>query len=133
MSRSFGRESDDLFREEHPNSRMPLSQGRGGGSGSGDADDGRRESRSGRSGVHSGDDIAGFAAAIDEAAAGRPTMSEFIERLGKRGVQAVPSIQSSGRLNGMSYGRDGLVVKGSSIGRAYTAQGLQDRKGVSFD
>jgi len=30
-----------------------------GGSGSGDADDGRRENRSGRSGVHSGDDVGG--------------------------------------------------------------------------
>src|SRR5947209_19965251 len=117
MSRSFGGEEGDRFREEHPNARMPLSQGRGGGSGSGDADDSRREHRSGNGASGPARSAAAFAVVIDDAAVGKPTMSEFIERLEKCGIQAIPSVQSSGRLNGMSYRRSGLVIKGSSIGR----------------
>src|SRR5438309_1234490 len=71
--------------------------------------------------------------AIDRAAQGQPTMSGFIDWLEKACVRAVPSIQKSGRLNGMSYVIDGILVKGSDLGRAYTAQGLQKRLGVRYD
>jgi len=71
--------------------------------------------------------------AIDRAAQGQPSMSDFIERLKIAGVQAVPSIQKSGRLNGMSYVIDGILIKGSDLGRAYTAHGLQKRLGIQYD
>ena len=71
-------------------------------------------------------------AAIEASVAGKPTLSEFIERLELRGVQAVPSVQRSGRLNGISYRFGGQTIQGSRLGRAYTAQGLQQRKGVQY-
>ena len=71
--------------------------------------------------------------AIDRAAQGQPTMSEFIDRLEKAGVRVIPSIQKSGRLNGMSYVIDGILAKGSDLGRAYTAQGLQKRLGIRYE
>ena len=70
--------------------------------------------------------------AIDRASADKPTMSEFVERLEKDGVRAVPNYQSSGKLNGMSYELEGVRVKGSDLGRAYTAKGLQERRGVEY-
>lgn len=72
-------------------------------------------------------------AAIDRTARGQPTISDLIDRLDKAGVRAVPSIRKSGRLNGMSYVIGGILVKGSDLGRAYTAQGLQKRLGVQYD
>jgi hypothetical protein len=60
-------------------------------------------------------------------------MSQFIEQLEKRSISVVPSIQSSGRLNGISYRFKGVMVKGSRLGRAYTAQGLQTRKGLQYE
>ncbi len=71
--------------------------------------------------------------AIDRAARGQPTMSELMERLEEAGVRAIPSLQKSGRLNGMSYALDGRVVKGSDLGRAYTAQGLTKSLAVQYD
>lgn len=71
--------------------------------------------------------------AIASAAQGQPTVTELIDRLEKAGIRAVPSIQKSGRLNGMSYVMDGVLVKGSDLGRSYTAQGLQKRLGVRYE
>lgn len=70
-------------------------------------------------------------AIIDQAAAGKPTLTKFIERLGERGVGVIASVNARG-LNGMSYRFAGAAVRGSDLGRAYTAKGLQDRKGVSY-
>ena len=69
---------------------------------------------------------------IDRVSSDKPTMSEFVERLEKEGVRAVPNYQSSGKLNGMSYELEGNRVKGSDLGRAYTAKGLQERRGVEY-
>src|SRR6266851_2818680 len=125
MNRSIDSDTTDRLREEHPNSRMPLSQGRAGGASSGESSAALRDRESfcSTTNRHAPADSE-LATLIDETAAGTPTMSEFVERLGRRGVQAIPSIQSSGRLNGMAYRYQGVVVKGSHIGRAYTAQGL---------
>src|SRR5438552_1089096 len=68
---------------------------------------------------------------IDQAAAGKPTLTKFIERLRDRGVEAIPSVNARG-LNGMSYRFAGAAVRGSDLGRAYTAHGLQDRKGIDY-
>ena len=70
---------------------------------------------------------------IERVTQDRPTMSELIDRLEQAGIRAVPSIQKSGRLNGMSYAVDGKLIKGSDLGRAYTAQGLQKSLGVRYD
>jgi hypothetical protein len=71
--------------------------------------------------------------AIDRATQDQPTMSELINRLDEAGVRAIPSLQKTGRLNGMSYVIDGILVRGSDLGRAYTALGLQKRRGVRYD
>jgi len=78
-------------------------------------------------------DVAGLRAAIDRAAEGRPTFLEFLERLETAGIRAVPSLQKSGRLNGMSYEVAGKRIKGSDVGRAYTALGLEKQKGIRHD
>ena len=110
MSRSLDRDDHERERLE-AQSRMPLSQGRGGG----------------------GASTTELASVIDTAAVDKPTMTEFVERLATRGVDTIPSIQSSGRLNGLSYRFQGRIVKGSSVGRAYTAQGVQQRLGVRYE
>ena len=56
-----------------------------------------------------------------------------LARLEAAGIRAVPSLQKSGRLNGMSYDAAGRRVKGSDLGRAYTALGLVKQKGLSHD
>src|SRR5262249_12287399 len=70
---------------------------------------------------------------LDRASRDRPAMSELIRRLADEGIGVIPSLQKSGRLNGMSYVFKGRVIKGSDLGRAYTAQGLQKRFGVQYD
>src|SRR5690349_1052967 len=62
------------------------------------------------------DSISELTAIIDAVAAERATAPEFIQRLAARGVTAIPSIQSSGRLNGFSFKWRGNVVRGSSLG-----------------
>ena len=111
---------DERAREAEAGSRLPLSQGRNGGSS--------------EIGVPSeAAAVAQLAQWIDEATHGQPSLPELIERLREKGVRAIPSLQRSGRLNGMSYEMAGLRVKGSRVGRAYTAQGLQERCGVRYD
>lgn len=133
MSRSIDREESERLHEEHAQSRMTLSQGRVGGSGSSDGEDERRGKSGSRAGGQSSSALAELASLIDQAATDRPTVSEFIERLKNRGVEVVPSLQSSGRWNGIVYRYGGESIKGSSVGREYTAQGLQTRKGVQYD
>jgi hypothetical protein len=70
---------------------------------------------------------------IDRIAQDKPTMPELIQRLDEAGIRAIPSVQKSGRLNGMSYAVNGTIIKGSDLGRAYTAQGLQKSLAVRYD
>ena len=113
MSRSIDNELDLREPESAAASRMPLSQGRVNG---GSSDSTRAK-------------LAGI---IDRSGDGKPGMNEFIARLEKSGVAVLPSIQSSGKLNGMSYRFEGTTFNGSAIGRSYTARGLQLKKGVDF-
>ena len=69
---------------------------------------------------------------IDSAAKDRPSFPQFFERLEQLGVRPVPSLQKSGRLNGMSYELNGIRFKGSDLGRSYTAAGLE-KQGVRYD
>ena len=124
MSRDF--EFDDReFEDRKPEaqSRMTLSQGRGGGS-STDEDRRRKPDESILTAVRG---------IIDDAASDHPTVPEFIDRLERRGVHPVASVQSSGRWNGIVYEYAGTRVKGSHLGRAYTANGLQQRRGLRYD
>jgi hypothetical protein len=134
MSRSFDRDDNEVPHQSIPSGRMVLSQGRSGGSSETDLDDDRKGGRSGRAGGTS-DSVATaeLIGVIEQVAAAKPTMSAFVSRLEERGVQVIPSIQSSGRLNGMSYQYQGTIVKGSSLGRQFTASGLQERLGVAYE
>jgi DNA-binding MarR family transcriptional regulator len=134
MSRSIDR--DDIERARLQDCERPDSgsQARSGGSGSDASASVQRNTGSVGSGASSDRrSTAELAGLIDQAAAGRPTISEFVSRLEERGIAAIPSIQSSGRLNGMSYRFKGATIKGSALGREYTAHGLQKRKGVQYD
>lgn len=125
MSRDFEYDSRDLDEREEqqsePASRMRLSQGRGGGSGA--------EQQS----VPPGFDLNLLRRRIDEAAHDGPTFDEFLTRLEKSDIHAVASVQSDGRWNGISYEYAGVRVKGSELGRAYTASGLRTKKGINYD
>lgn len=70
---------------------------------------------------------------IDGAAKDRPTLPVFLERLEQQGVRPVASVQASGRWNGIVYEYRGARAKGSHLGRAYTAKGIQERRGVGYD
>ncbi len=110
-------------REQDPESqsRMPLSQGRGPGSG-----DGQQEARTSEL-------IETLRQLIDDAAEGRPTVSEFLDRLKEQRVSPIASVQASGRWNGIVYEYSGVRVKGAQLGRAYTPMGLQQRKGIRYE
>src|SRR4051794_2734394 len=78
------------------------------------------------------EDIAALRKTLEHTTQDKPTMSELLNRLEDASVQAVPSFQKSGRLNGMSYDFNGTRYRGSDLGRAYTATGLQ-KQGVRYD
>ena len=67
------------------------------------------------------------------AARDRPTMGEFAERLEAQGVAVRVHVASTGRVSGISFELDGVAVKGSDVGRAYSWQGLQQRLGLSYE
>jgi hypothetical protein len=78
-------------------------------------------------------DMATLRVRIDAAASGRPTLTQFFDRLEQSGIHVIPSIQSSGRLNGFAYEMGGVRRKASALGRAYTPKGLQEKKGVGYE
>ena len=129
MSRTPERDDAERLEEATGQSRMPLSQGRAGGSGSSSVEDEIR----GRSSGADPHQVERLAETISRIASTKPTMSGLIEQLEREGIKTIPSIQSGGRLNGMSYEFDGVRVNGSTLGRAYTAQGLQRKLGVNYD
>jgi DNA-binding MarR family transcriptional regulator len=116
--RDFG-EQDDA---RDPGSRMTLSQGRGG---SGSDEDHRKRAVE--------EELTTIRERVDRSAQGHPSVTEFINRLADQGVRAVPSMQSDGRWNGVVYELGNVRVKGSTLGRSYTAQGLQEREGVRYE
>jgi len=70
---------------------------------------------------------------VDVAAKRNPTMSQFINRLHRTGVGVMPHIQSTGRVQGISFEINGAAFKGSSLGKAYSFNGLQNKLGVSYE
>src|SRR5579863_2806125 len=124
MSRGFDHDERDLGDrppESEPQSRMRLSQGRAGGSSASDQP------------APPDFDLHEIRERIDRAAEGAPAIKEFLDRLKEGGVRPIPSIQLNGRWNGMSYEFAGIRINGSELGRAYTASGLQKKKGLNYD
>ena len=69
----------------------------------------------------------------DGAAKGCTSFSEYQERLEELGVELVPVAQLQGaKLSGLSYRLDGVTMKGSDLGKTYTAAGIQ-KKGISYE
>ena len=127
MSRDFeldDREFEERKPESEPQNRMPLSQGRGGG---GSSTEENRQPKPDES------ILAVVRGIIDDSTEDRPTVPQFMDRLERRGVHTVASVQSSGRWNGIVYEYAGARIKGSHLGRAYTAKGLQQRRGLRYD
>lgn len=116
-----GRDPEEREQQTGHATRMRLSQGRGGGSDSAQAS------------IPAEFDLDLLRRRVDDAAEGGPTLDQFVDRLEKSGIHAIASVQSNGRWNGISYQYAGVRVKGSDLGRAYTATGLRTRKGVQYD
>ena len=69
----------------------------------------------------------------DGAAATSRTYSDYAERLEAAGVELVPVTQFDGaKLSGLSYRLDGVMMKGSDLGKGYSPAGLAKR-GVSYE
>ena len=56
---------------------------------------------------------------------------EFIERLEALGVRAVPSVASTGTMNGFSFEAEGVAFSGSKLGESYKWAKLQQR-GIEY-
>ena len=71
---------------------------------------------------------------VDQALSGKPTATQFVERLQASGVDVVPNIASTGKLNGFSFGLVGSDVyfSGSKLGDSYKFAQLEKR-GLSYD
>lgn len=69
----------------------------------------------------------------DGAATHCHSFSEYAERLEAVGIALVPVTQLDGRkMSGLSYRLDGVMMKGSDLGKGYSPMGLAKR-GVSYD
>ena len=67
------------------------------------------------------------------AAQGCRSFTEYQERLEAAGVELVPVVQLGGaKLSGLSYRLDGVTMKGSDLGKAYSPAGLAKR-GVAYE
>jgi hypothetical protein len=69
---------------------------------------------------------------VELATRGRPTMTEFAERLRAQGVGIRLHIASTGRVSGISFELGGVAIKGSDLGRAYSWRGLQEKRGITY-
>lgn len=69
----------------------------------------------------------------DAAAKGTSAMHSYIERLEVAGVEVIPTTQLSGaKLSGLQYRLDGVVMKGSDLGKSYSPAGLAKR-GIGYE
>lgn len=69
---------------------------------------------------------------VDQALTGKPSTTQFVERLQAAGVDVVPNIASTGKLNGFNFGLDGVFFSGSKLGDNYKYSKLQSR-GLTYD
>ena len=69
----------------------------------------------------------------DAAILGCSSYTDYQDRLEKAGVELVPVVQLGGaKLSGLMYRLDGVVMKGSDLGKGYSPAGLAKR-GVSYE
>ncbi|HAG83561.1 MAG TPA: hypothetical protein DCL61_21025 [Cyanobacteria bacterium UBA12227] len=68
--------------------------------------------------------------AIKEAAANKPEMPDFINRLLSKNVGVQCRITRTGKLQGISYEYNNKLFKGRQLGSDYTHQGIQSKFGV---
>lgn len=69
----------------------------------------------------------------DSAAKDCGSFTAYQERLEAAGVELVPVVQLEGaKLSGLSYRLDGVTMKGSDLGKSYSAAGLAKR-GVTYE
>jgi hypothetical protein len=69
---------------------------------------------------------------VETALRDSPTAAEFIERLQLSEVEAIPYVQKSGRVTGISFRKGRELMKGSDLGRGFSWNALQER-GLSYD
>lgn len=63
---------------------------------------------------------------------GEQSIFAFIERVEAAGVTALPSVASTGKMNGFSFEVDGISFKASQLGKGYSWKNLQ-QKGVIYE
>jgi hypothetical protein len=61
----------------------------------------------------------------DMAAADKPTMSQYLERLKDAGVETLIRETRTGKIQGISYELEGVAFAGHKLGRNYSWQGIQ--------
>lgn len=72
-------------------------------------------------------------ALCDRAAQVCTTFTAYVERLEAVGVAVIPTVQQHGaKLSGLQYCLDGVIMKGSALGKAYAAAGIQTR-GIRYE
>jgi len=64
---------------------------------------------------------------VDVAAQDKPGLALFVKRLEAEGVNVKFNQASTGRISGISFSLDGVAMKGSDLGKAYTWNSLQKR------
>lgn len=62
----------------------------------------------------------------------RPSVTEFIEKLERVGVEVIPKLQETGRVSGISFRQGDELMKGSDLGRGFSWSALQKR-GLDYD
>lgn len=68
---------------------------------------------------------------VDVAVKDKPTLDQFTTRLDTVGVEVIPNVASTGLISGISFRLEGVMMKGSDLGRGYTWGNLQKR-GVQY-
>lgn len=68
---------------------------------------------------------------IDEALVDTPDLHDFTERLFLAGITVKPNIASTGRVNGLAFGLNGITFSGAKLGRKYAWNQL--KKQVDYD
>ena len=72
-------------------------------------------------------------ALCDDVAQDCHSFTAYAERLAAVGVEIIPTVQRDGAvLSGLQYRLDGVTMKGSDLGKAYAAAGIQKR-GISYE
>lgn len=69
----------------------------------------------------------------DAAAKESQSISDYVRHLERFGVDVIPTTQKEGaKLSGLQYRKDGVVMKGSDLGKSYSPAGLAKR-GISYE